>query len=240
MATKLKHQSALSVQTEIVNDAIPDNETLPESFVPIVPGINAMRILKHKGHKIEEGAISVLLDWKEKMYKNVIKAVCISPFYIFYQTALQVAWYLTESKRRDISISIDATGSLVTPPPQSQRIDGSDKLKHIFLYSIMVKTATKSVCIAQTISQDQSSEFIILFLQKTFKNLKSPIEVVCDESKALLKALVKTFTACHNLENYITTCMAALLTGSTPPLCYIRIDRSHFIKNIMRKIKHKD
>lgn len=104
----------------------------------------------------------------------------------------------------------------------------------------MVKTATKSVCIAQTISQDQSCEFIGFFLQKTFKNLKSPIEVVCDESKALLKALVKTFTTCHNLESYITTCMAALFTGSTPPLCYIRIDRSHFIKNIMRKIKHKD
>lgn len=240
LAEKLKCGSALSVGTDIITDFIPDNESLPTSFVPVVPSGNALRILKHKSHKREGDTIDIILDWKENAYKNVITAVCNSPFYIFYRTKLQMAWYLTESKKRNISISIDATGCVVRPPPQSQKMEGSDKLKHVFLYSIMAKGASKSVPIAQMITQDQSSEFIGFFLEKTFKNQKSPREVVCDESKALLKAITKTFTNCYNVENYISTCMSSLLNGTAPPICSMRIDRSHFVKNITRKIKHKD
>lgn len=237
---QLKHGSALSVRTKLINDLNPDNTNLNVNHNPFVSKLNTLRILKHKDHKRDADPIDVLSEWKDSIYRNVISAISLSPFYIFFQTALQLAWYLVECKKRSISISIDATGSLVIPPSRSQKIDGSDKLKHVFLYTIMAKTAAKSVAIAQMISQDQSSEFIIFFLKKVFKNLKLPVEIVCDESKALLKALSITFANRENIGSYIAACMSSLLNGTTRPDCYIRIDRSHFVKNIMKKIKCRD
>lgn len=104
----------------------------------------------------------------------------------------------------------------------------------------MAKTKSKSLPIAQMVSQDQTSEFIALFLQKIFKRLKPPNEVVSDESKALLKAITKTFTECSSLKSYITSCMSSLEYETTPPSCYIRIDRAHFVKNTTRKVKYHD
>lgn len=137
-------------------------------------------------------------------------------------------------------VSIDATGSVVKPPAGSQFMDGSTQLKHVFFYSIMMKTNNKSVPIAQMLSQDQTSEFIGLFLQKTFKNIRQPLEIVSDESKALLKAITTSFTDCRNIKQYVTKCMAYLLHGSALTSCFIRIDRSHFIKNITIKINYRD
>lgn len=105
----------------------------------------------------------------------------------------------------------------------------------------MAKTRSgKSVPVGQMLSQDQSSEFIELFLRKMFKNLKAPKEFVCDESKALLKALAATFAKCEGISCYVTQCMAALQTGSPRPLIHLRIDRSHFVKNVTNKIKDND
>lgn len=140
-----------------------------------------------------------------------------------------------------MSVSIDATGSVVRPPRKSQKIDGSDKLKHVFMYPILAKTDSKSVSIAQMITQDQSSENIEFFLKKMFKHpIRAPAEFVCDESKAILKALVSSYTDCDGIESYIQKCISSLLTGAPPPKCQIRLDRSHFVKNVTRKINHRD
>lgn len=64
--------------------------------------------------------------------------------------------------------------------------------------------------------------------------------VVCDDSKALLLAFVKTFTIHHSVKEYIRACIRSLELGCSPPGCYIRLDRSHFVKNLIRKIANKD
>lgn len=237
---QLEHKSAKAIQTKLINDLNPNNTELDTKHNPFATKLNALRILKHRDHKRDTDPIDVLLDWKNEKYQNVLSAISHAPFYMFYRSALQLAWYVVESRKRSISISIDATGSLVTPPPRSQKIEGSNKLKHVFLYTIMAKTGSRSVPIAQMLSQDQSSDFIIFFLKKMFKDLKIPVEVVCDESKALLKALSTTFAKIEKIEGYIAACMSSLLHGTTAPDCYIRIDRSHFVKNITRKIKCRD
>lgn len=237
----LKHNSALKVQTNKVNELIPDNETLEAKFIPVLQNLNTYRVMKCIDKGTDEDPIEALLNWKESIYKNVITLVSISPFTVHYRTALQLAWYVAHAKKNRISVSLDATGSLIRPPRRSQKIDGSEKLKHVFLYSVMAKTASKSVQIAQMITQDQSSENIEFFLKKMFKfPIKAPIEFVCDDSKALLKALVSTFTTCDGIVPYIEQCMTSLQTGASPPKCQIRLDRSHFIKNIARKIKYRD
>lgn len=94
--------------------------------------------------------------------------------------------------------------------------------------------------ILQMLSQDHSSEFIEFFLRKAFKKMKAPKEFVTDESKALMKAVVKAFTKCDGIESYVIQWMAALRTGSPIPLFRLQIDRSHFVNNITRKINERD
>lgn len=237
---KLEQSSAKAVQSKLVNDLIPDNTTLNTEHNPFVSSLNAFHLIRHRYCKNDADPIDVLLELKDTTFRNVVSAVSHSPFYVFYRTALQLAWYIVESKKKPIAISIDATGSLVTPPTRSQKIDGKDKLKHVCLYSVMAKTGTRSVPIMQMITQDQSSPFITFFLKKMFMDLKAPQQVVSDESKAILKSLVNTFANCEKTCVYIAACMSSLLNNTAPPKCYIRIDRSHFAKNTLRKIKYSD
>lgn len=237
----LKYSSALKVQTEKVNELISDNETLHTDFVPVLQKLNTYRIIKCREKITDEDPIDALLKWKESIYKNVITLVSHSPFTVHYRTAIQLAWYIAQSRKFRITGSVDATGSIVRPPQRSQKIDGTDKLKHVFLYSIMAKTDSKSIPIAQMITQDQSSENIEFFLKKMFKHpIKPPAEFVCDESKALLKALISAFTKCDGIEEFVDQCILTLQTGAAPPKCQIKLDRAHFIKNAEKKIKDRD
>lgn len=62
-----------------------------------------------------------------------------------------------------------------------------------------------------------------------------PKETVCDQSLALLSAIVQCFTQYSNLNDYINIC-ADLILGNLQtdsywlPRCFIRIDVAHFIK----------
>lgn len=52
-------------------------------------------------------------------------------------------------------------------------------------------------------------------------------EVVCDFSRALLTAAIRSFTNYSTLDEY-----ADAFKEGNLPACYIRIDVAHFIKNI--------
>lgn len=173
LVKQLKHKSALAVQTKLIHELNPNNGQLDERFNPHVPRLNAVRLVKSRCYKKENDPVEVLLELKDTVFHNVILAIGHSPFFVFYRTPLQLAWYVVESRKKPISISIDATGSVVTPPLRSQKMDGSKTLKHVFLYSIMAKTATKSVPIAQMLSQDQSSEFIELFFEENIQETQA-------------------------------------------------------------------
>lgn len=236
----LSHKSAEAVRNIIVNENIPNNQELTEIFDPVTPGLNALRIQKFKQQKIGQDPVDAILDMMDSEFKDSILAVGHSPFYVFYRTELQLAWYKAESKKGPISIVFDATGSTVISPRRSQKIAGTDKLKYSFIYSLLAKTKTKSVPIAQMLSQDHTSEFIELFLRKMFKYLKPPFQITCDAAKALMKTLVKTFTNCHSLSEYVTKSMSALINGTKTPEVFLRIDVAHFIKNFTRKVKDSD
>lgn len=236
----LKHNTALKVQTMRVNELIPNNDTLETNFNPLIHTLNTYRTIKCKENISDEEPIETLLKWKETIYRDVISLISYSPFTIHYQTKLQAAWYTAFSRKGRMSVSIDATGSVVRPLKKSQKIDGSDKLKHVFLYSIYAKTNSKSVPIGQMVTQDQTFENIEFFMRKMFKHpMRAPQEFVMDESKAQLKAIA-IYIGCDGIETYIEECMATLLTGSTPPKSQIRYDRSHFCRNVARKIRHRD
>lgn len=99
----------------------------------------------------------------------------------------------------------------------------------------MAKTLSgKSVPIAHMISQDHTSAFISFWLT-TFKNDfgAAPKEIVVDDSKALAKSFITTFTSCTSTNN--NKCNAVLNGDSTTlPEIYFRLDRSHITKNLLK------
>lgn len=111
---QLNTQSAHAVRVSLVNTFHPDNEEMKSN--PFVPSLNALRLLKHKENKIETDSMDTLLEWKDTKYQKVILAVAHSPFYLIYRTVLQESWYVAQSKRNAMRISIDATGRIVKPP----------------------------------------------------------------------------------------------------------------------------
>lgn len=56
--------------------------------------------------------------------------------------------------------------------------------------------------------------------------------VIIDASEALMNACVKTFAGCNDTNSYISMCADSLIIGGKPPGCFIRLDRSHFVKAV--------
>lgn len=243
MADKLKDRSAHSVRNEIINDLIPDNvmtnNEAARNYIK-VPNSATLRQIKYENTTNKKLAITNILQWKELQHRHVISDVGISPFYVFYSTPLQKQWYIAESKKRKLSLSIDATGSIIKPPLFSENSENTTKFKHVFLYNIVVKTPKKSVPVFQMLSQRNTTEFIIYWLRSSFKDLKPPSEVICDDSKALLSALIQCFTSCAGTKAYIIACMRSLSTAVPPPEIFVRLDRSHFVKNVIKNITDND
>lgn len=170
---------------------------------------------------------------KSQLFNDKIYAIIeMAPFYVFYGDPSQIIWLKQEAKRNRISISIDAAGSLVLPPKNSN-ISENGKNSHIFLYAMMAKTSYTSVPISQMLSQQHSLNFISFWLRTWLQMAVKPEEEVVDDSAALIGALVKAFTDAPNTKQYIKRCFDLLNQKPVNYLeCYIRLDRSHFIKTI--------
>lgn len=243
VVAKLKDNSAYKVHRQLAQELIEDGDTR----VPAqLPKVTTLKNAKYKASVADgRNEIENILEWKNSNveYRNSIFDVSISPFFVSYHLPIQREFYLAESRNNKMAISADATGGLIKPPLNSEISPSNQKLKHVFLYAGMLKTNGASIPIFQTISQKHSARFISYWLGEFFHKLpamRPPSEVVCDDSKAFLLAFVKTFTIYHSVKEYIRACIKSLEHGSPPPGCYIRLDRSHFVKNLVRKIANKD
>lgn len=75
---------------------------------------------------------------------------------------------------------------------------------------------------------------MLRYFQERYLNGKRPKEFCMDDSSALLLATVIAYTSFETMIPYSDSCFDALFEGSEPPSCYIRLDRSHFVKSILR------
>lgn len=113
---------------------------------------------------------------------------------------------MTDCKRK-IKLSIDATGSIFKKlqPPLTL------KHKHVFFYVAVLQTNGSScVPMTQMITDSHSLGNICYWLKTWIKTKKPPHEVVCDDSSALLGAIVKAFTHCNTTREYISYCFSVL------------------------------
>lgn len=86
--------------------------------------------------------------------------------------------------------------------------------------------------ISQMISQNHTANHLNFWLTDWKSRNLPPNEVVIDSSEALWIACVKTFAECHDTNAYITACADSLLLDTKIPKCFIRSDRSHFMKAV--------
>lgn len=171
-------------------------------------------------------------------FEGAIKEISTDPLRVIFWTKYQLIWYKGYAERKIPTVSIDATGSLVSSTNLLNNL-GLDhiKLPHILLYLIVAKTAEGvSVPIAQFLSADQRSLSISFFLQSWLLDFKvNPKEIVLDDSAALLKSCVMSFASCESVNEYIQKCYMVLNGNKEAiPPCFIRLDISHFVKNLHR------
>lgn len=116
---------------------------------------------------------------------------------------------------------------------------GQPTSTYILLYVIMCHGKSRSFPVAQMLSQNHSMDWIQFWLTQWLQDndINTPFEIVMDESAALIGATVGAFTRCTSTNDYLSTCMDSLLINTEPPKCFIRTDRSHFVKSIHRNVR---
>lgn len=240
IAEKLKDKTAFKVRRELCDELIDDeNEGLP----PQLPSLQTLNQIKYESSIEQRSAIENILKWKStsSSFRDTIFDVGCSPFYVKYQLPTQAEFYIKERQSNPkMAISIDATGSVVLPPKDSELSPKTQKPRHIFLYNIMAKTDLTSVPIFQMISQRQTAQFICYWLEELFTKMPPPSEVVCDGSKALILSLVKALTEFKTVNEYKHACIQSLEKGHETPKCFIRLDRSHFSHNVSKIIAYRN
>lgn len=170
-------------------------------------------------------------------YNLFIRDIGLDPFFVYYFSNSQINWYKKYIKAERSIISIDATGKCVAPLIPEEECILQHTKKPIFLYVMVASNkAGPSVCIAQMISEDHTSLRIENWIRTWLKEAGfPPLEIVMDESSALILASVRAFTKFKDLDAYLNQCLQVLEGNSDElPESYIRLDISHLIKTLCR------
>lgn len=130
---------------------------------------------------------------------------------------------------------IEATGSVVK---NFQKL-GMNKTKTIYLYEALVYDEIKKqsfTVLNNVISERHTTLAIFNWLAKWVSNdVPLPKEAVCDQSMALLSAIIQAFTQYSSLHQYLVVC-AELTLGKQSfdshcvSNCFVRTDIAHFMK----------
>ncbi|CAG5093138.1 Similar to NOF: 120.7 kDa protein in NOF-FB transposable element (Drosophila melanogaster) [Cotesia congregata] len=159
------------------------------------------------------------------IYRNSIKVVSASPFWVFYGTPSQIHCYREYQRlHKDLSsISIDATGGMAR-----KFIDCGERTSAIFLYQIVINFYNTTISTYQMLSECHDTDKMVTTCDSSTVQ-RIPGEVVCDGSRALLNSIALAFNN-QSLPNYIESCFnKAKNNTSWKPNTYIRLDTAHFI-----------
>lgn len=236
LSALLKTESAYTTHTILANEYIGNELVYPAH-------LSSKDALKQRKHRLNKGeyrheisTVAVAMMKEEMKYADTIHVVGISPVQVIYGTPTQKEWLRSDTNwSRRIVISIDATGVAISPPPYAIKSSKGDVRKS-FLYMITLH-GEKNVPVFQMINQlhdHNSIASFLLYFQGRFFNGKTPHEVILDDSSALILAVIKAFTRFKTFHEYMNGCYSCLFDSQEPPSVFIRLDRSHFVVNIIR------
>lgn len=232
----LMTNSPCVVQAKLANELMTDYDCVPAGL----PNIGTLRVQKSRANKTEfldENPVVAICKMKKlSMYRRTIGDIGIDPFYCQYCTPLQEELVLSKTRYRRCVISIDASGLPARDIMYSSvSEDDDERYKYTFLYVVSLQSPDGNLPAYQFMSQRQNSDFIqyamACWKTKHFTQ-KNPDEAIMDDSKALLLATIQCFTSCKTMHQYLNDCFDCLFEGREAPRCYIRLDRSHIVKEI--------
>lgn len=172
---------------------------------------------------------------EENEYKNVLNDMGCFPFFLHYQSSEQIHVYRDYCRNHaQPKIIIDATGSVISNFNKC----GVEKTKSLFLYELLVFDATKkhSFTVSNMVSECHTNIAIFNWFAKWLSsNVPSPKKTVCDQSLAIISAIVRCFTQYSSLQEYLNVCADLKLNQLSSdshwlPKCFVRTDVAHFIK----------
>lgn len=237
----LKWESAMVVHARLAEEYISSDKIYPAHL----PSKEALRKIKTRV-KYEDSDIrdknilmSILKMKHDARYDHTIHKVGADPFFVIFSDPLQGEFVKHETKHDGGVFSIDATGIPIQAPEYSAMSEISGTYKRSYFYLISFQ-GSKNVPIFQALSQNHTHEFIadmLLFWKNKQLKGKFPKEIIVDNSAALLLACVLVVTNSKSLNEYLSHCFDCLFLNRQAPLCYIRLDRAHFVHSIIRNKK---
>lgn len=172
-------------------------------------------------------------------FKDFLRDLSYEPFFVHYYGEQQMHLYRNYCRNVSRSkIIIGATRGVVN----SFKKLGIVETKTILLYEALAHDSEKghSFTISNMISERHDHVVVCNWLTQWLSNdVSSPKETVCDQSLALLSAVVKCFTQYSSLSDCINAC-ADIVFKKLPtnsrwiPNCYVRTDVAHFIKLVCK------
>lgn len=103
---------------------------------------------------------------KETTLGNIIHEVGLNPFFVFFWTLAQSHAYLSCAENAPVSVSIDASGSIV----KKIRLANKSLSGPTFLYLIVTNTEAEQISICQMLSEKHTRIAIAKWLMATFMN----------------------------------------------------------------------
>lgn len=255
LISDLNSDTTHNVHMKLVNNLDDSLTRTPRDYVTH----KSLKNLKYRNNSKNDSAITELRKMKYlPQYSSAIKEVCTDPLRIMFWTKEQIFCYNQLKRRQRMCLSFDATGGLISRASVLQDIqhefDILPEIPHMFLYLLSVKKLEyyspedTSIPVGQMISAVQDSTAISYFLERWMSEFDIPHEMVCDDSAALQKSIVRSFTRFRSTAEYIDGCFMILEGKAVKmPECFLRLDVPHFIssigaskifRNIDKRLKH--
>lgn len=162
-------------------------------------------------------------------YENSIHDIGFDKTFVHFWSQLQLQIYRDYCKKEKIpTISFDATGGRVRKITRGIN-------KHsgpIYLYEGVMNIENNNFTVVSMLSEQHDTMSISTWLKRWIRcGVKAPKIVICDQSLALMSALVQAFTEYQTLEKYFEICyrVVVLKKDVDLPNCYLRNDVNHFI-----------
>lgn len=234
----LKLNSANVVRAKLANDSMVDHEEYEPALLPLAETLRVQKFRQNKKEYLHRNPIIATREMKDlNKYFGSIMDIGLDPYFCMYATPLQNELLRVHTRYQRSVFSFDASGVPVIPPTHSSFSIEHDKLKPVFLYTINLQLSTYSIPVFQLLSQRHKSNFLRYVTscwQDECLGGKNPNEWIVDDSSALLLTAVESFTSCKTMDRYLDNCFDALFNKCQPPECFIRLDRSHIIKSIIK------
>jgi hypothetical protein len=243
LAKELQNKPAVLVRNIFASKLITNDNVNS----PILPSPAAFRKIKSDGRKEafphSDQILSLLIMANDDDNKQ-IREMCVFPnFRLLFWSDNQIEYYNAyQAKFSKVTLTVDATGSFYETIYLPDR---TPLTKRMFLYAGLItgNEKLKSVPSFQMITDSHSQDTILLCLKKWLAFVNSPPqEVIIDDSAALISACVQAFGLYSCTKAYIQHLFSLFerkLSYDDKPKAFIRLDTSHFVKNLYRSFDNK-